>query len=41
MGVVRDLGIEVDALLPIHDRISPFEDARKALAAYGPLWQSR
>jgi len=41
MGVVRDLGIEVDTLLPIHDRISPFDDARKALAAYGPLWQPR
>ena len=41
MGVVRDLGLEIDTLLPIHDRISPFEDAMKAMATFGPLWQAR
>ena len=37
MGVVQQLGLDVDTLLPIHDRLSPMEDARKAMEAYGSL----
>ena len=36
MGVVEQLGLNVDTLLPIHDRISPMEDARKAAETFGP-----
>jgi len=36
-GVVGQMGLDVETLLPIHDRISPMEDARKAVEAFGPL----
>jgi glyoxylase-like metal-dependent hydrolase (beta-lactamase superfamily II) len=36
-ALVGQMGLDVDTLLPIHDRISPMEDARKAVEAFGPM----